>query len=69
MKKNYRKAPVMETIMQKREKSRGITCTLFDPRINKNAAVLRKSMMDLKAKLESKDSRIGFFPLQLLQGK
>ena len=66
--KNYRKAPVMETIIQKREISRGITCKLFDPRRNNNAAVLRKSMMDLKAKLQSKYSRIDFFPLQLLHG-
>ena len=58
--KYYRKAPVTETIIQKREKSRGITCTLYDPRRNKNTAVLRKSAMDLKAKLQSKDSRIGF---------
>ena len=50
-----RKAPVMETIIQKREKSRGITCTLYDPRRYKNPTVLRKSMMDLKAKLQSKD--------------
>ena len=58
--KYYRKAPVTETIIQKREKSRGITCTLYDPRRNKNPTVLRKSAMDLKAKLQSEDSRIDF---------
>ena len=57
--KYCRKALLMETIIQKRKKSRGITCTLYDPRRNKNTAVLRKSAMDLKAKLQSKDSRIG----------
>ena len=58
---NYcRKAPVMTTIIQKRRKSRGITCTLYDPRRSKDPTVLRKSTMDLKAKLQSKDSRIGF---------
>ena len=50
----------METIIQEGEKSRGITCTLYGPRRNKNPAVLRKFAMDLKAKLQSKDSRIGF---------
>ena len=58
--KYYRKAPVMETIIQKREKSRGITCTLYGPRRNKNPTVLRKSAIDLKANLQSKDSRKGF---------
>ena len=58
--KYCRKAPVMETIIQKREKLRGITCTLYDPRRNKNPTVLRKSAIGLKAKLQSKDSRIGF---------
>ena len=38
----------METIIQKREKSRGITYTLYDPRRNKEPTVLRKSAMDLK---------------------
>ena len=57
---NYcRKAPVMKIIIQKREKLQGITCTLYDPRRNKDATVLRKSTMDWKAKLQSKDSRIG----------
>ena len=58
--KYCRKASVMETIIQKRKKSRGITCTLYDLRRNKDLTVLRKSAMDLKAKLQSKDSRIGF---------
>ena len=58
--KYCRKAPVMETIIQKRGKSRGITCPLYDFRRNNNPTVLRKSVMDLKAKLQSKDSRIGF---------
>ena len=43
----------METIIQERENSRGITCTLYDPRRNKNPTVLRKSAMDLKAKQQS----------------
>ena len=50
----------METIIQKREKSRGITCAVYDPRRNKNLTVLRKFITDLKAKMQSKDSRIGF---------
>ena len=58
--KYCRKASVMETIIQKRGKSRGITCPLYDFRRNNNPTVLRKSAMDLKAKLQSKDSRIGF---------
>ena len=40
--KYCRKAPVMETIIQKREKSRVITCTLYDPRRNKDPTFLRK---------------------------
>ena len=51
--KYSRKAPVMETIIQKCENLRGITRTLFDPRKNKKPTVLRKSAMDLKAKLQS----------------
>ena len=51
--KYCRKAPIMETIIQERENSRGITCTLYDPRRNKNPTVLRKSAMDLKAKQQS----------------
>ena len=58
--KYCRKTPLIETIIQKRGKSRRITCTLYDPRRNKNPTVLRKSAIDLKAKLQSKDSRIGF---------
>ena len=58
--KYCRKTLVMETVIQKREKSRGITCTLYDPRRNKNPTVLRNSAMALKTKLQSKDSRIGF---------
>ena len=46
--KYCRKAPVMEAIIQKREKSRGITCTLYNPRRNKKPTVLRISAMDLK---------------------
>ena len=44
----------METIIQKREKSRGITCTLYDPRRKTDQTVLRKSTIDLKAKLQPK---------------
>ena len=46
-----RKSPVMETIIQKREKLRGITCTLYDRRRNKYSRVIRKSAMCLKARL------------------
>ena len=49
----------METVIQKSEKSRRITCTLYDPRRNKDSTVRRKSAIDLKAKLQFKDSRIG----------
>ena len=50
------KAPVMETIVQKLEnREELIACGR-----NKNPTVLKKSLMDLKAKLQSKDSRIGF---------
>ena len=46
----------METIVQKLEnREELIACGR-----NKNPTVLRKSLMDLKAKLQSKDSRIGF---------
>ena len=58
--KYCRKAPVTETVIQRHKKSRGTACTLSDPRRNKNPRVLRKPAMDLKAKLQSKDSRIGF---------
>ena len=54
--KNYcRKAPVMETIIQKLVNSPGITCTLYDSRRKKDPTVLRISTMILKAKLQSKD--------------
>ena len=59
--KYCRKASVMETIIQKCERSRFITYTLYDPRRNKNPAVLIKSAMELTAKLQSKDSRICFY--------
>ena len=39
--KYYRKAPVMEKIIQKREKSRGITCTLHYHRIQQSSGNLR----------------------------
>ena len=58
--KYCRKTPVIGTIIQKRGKSRRIICTLYDLRRNKNPTVLRKSAIDLKAKLQYKDSRIGF---------
>ena len=51
--KYCRKSPVMEIIIQKREKSRRITCALYDPRRNKDPTVLRKFVMDLKEKLQS----------------
>ena len=51
----------MEAIIQKRIELRVITCTLYNSRRNKDSTVLRKSAMGLKAKQQSKDSRIGFF--------
>ena len=57
--KYCRKASVMETIIQKRKKSRGITCTLYDLRRNKDLTVLRQSSCN-GPKLQSNDSRIGF---------
>ena len=68
--KYRRKAPVLETIIQKRKKSRGITCTLYDLRRNKNPTVLRKSAMDLIAKnCNQQFDENSLFPLQLLHRK
>ena len=50
----------MESIIQKLVISPGIAFTAYNRRRNKDPTVLRTSAMILKAKIQSKDSRIAF---------
>ena len=54
------KEPVMNCSIQKNYDKKGISCTLYDPRINDSRQNVPKRIVELESKIREKDFRIGF---------
>ncbi len=54
------KEPVMARTVKKLGEKRGVSCTLYDPRINESGSGMKIRTLEFQGKLQVKDERIGF---------
>ncbi len=54
------KEPVMARTVKKLGEKRGVSCTLYDPRINESGSGIKIRTLEFQGKLQVKDERIGF---------
>ena len=52
--------PVMNTSVQKQGKSKGISCTVYDPHINSNRDNITERITKMSQSIKNKDTKIGF---------
>ena len=58
--KDVYKAPVMNTSIKKKPDSKGIQCTLYDPRLHTDNTLFLEKIKTFKLLLANEDKRIGF---------